>query len=116
MIDQSHKFVSSLNNILAKDGGAIAVIWHSNWRQRNYNYRPDHKERDSNVYALRNNWAIEKGLMKAGPAGYYDEITQFGEEIYCRCFGQYLYSIRDLPKEMLTQRGIEELNRVKGIQ
>src|SRR5207247_2394734 len=29
IIDQSHKFVANLNEIVAKDGGAIAGRWHS---------------------------------------------------------------------------------------
>lgn len=114
MIDQSHKLTSSLNQILATDGGAIAAIWHSHWRQSNYNYRKDHKERDGNVYAIRDSWAIKKGLMKAGSVGYTDEITQPGEEVYCRCNYQYLYNLRDLPKEMITQKGFQELERVRS--
>lgn len=66
LIDQGHKFTANLSNILAQDGGAIALIWHSHWRQANYDYREDHKERDGQVYALRGNWAMQKGLMKAG--------------------------------------------------
>jgi len=43
--------------------------------------------------------------MKAGPAGYLDEITQPGEEPFCRCFVRYIYNIRNLPDDMLTQKG-----------
>lgn len=112
-IDQGHKFVNNLSNILATDGGAIAGIWHSHWRQLNYDFRPDHKERDLQVYTIRNNWAQEAGLMKAGDAGYSDEITQPGEEVYCRCYYQYLYSIRRLDDEMITSKGRAELERAK---
>lgn len=83
LIDQGHKLRASLSEILAVDGGAVALIWRSHWRQAGYNYRVDHKERDGKVYTLRGNWAIERGLMKAGPAGYYDDITAVGEEIFC---------------------------------
>ena len=82
-IDQAHKFTSSLSSIIAMDGNAIAAKWHSNWRQLNYNYREDHKERDEKVYAIRDNWAMKEGLMKAGPNGYTDQITQPAEEVYC---------------------------------
>jgi len=59
LIDQGHKFTANLSNILAQDGGAIALIWHSHWRQSGYDYREDHKERDGKVYAIRgNNWAL----------------------------------------------------------
>jgi hypothetical protein len=113
LIDQGHKLSGSLSNILATDGGAIALIWHSHWRQAGYDYREDHKERDGKVYAMRGNWALKSGLMKAGEAGYYDQITAVGEEVFCRCYAQYLYNLRDLPKAMLTAKGAEELERVR---
>jgi hypothetical protein len=112
-IDQGHKFASSLSNILARDGGAIAVIWNSHWRQANYDFRETHKERDGLVYLLRGNWAQERGLVKPGPAGYYDQVTAFGEEVFCRCWGTYLYAVRDLPPDMLTAKGRGELASVR---
>lgn len=109
LIDQGHKLTASLNEVVAAGGGAIALIWHSHWRQAGYNYREDHKERDGLIYLLRNSWATERGLIKPGPAGWYDLITAVAEEPYCRCYAQWLYNIRDLPVEMLTQKGIEQL-------
>ena len=111
--DQGHKFVANLNNILAVDNGAIALIWHSHWRERGYNYREDHKERDERVYLLRDNWAQQRGLVKPGAAGYYDQVTAVGAEVSCRCWATYLYSLRRLPDEMLTEKGREELARMK---
>ncbi|CAB3741112.1 hypothetical protein LMG22037_06459 [Paraburkholderia phenoliruptrix] len=114
VIDQSAKFVSSLNDIIATDGGAIAARWHSQWRRAGYHFRPDHKDRDSKVYAIRGNWALEKGLMKAGPAGYTDQITQPAEEVYCSCTYEYLYNIRDLPDDMVTAAGREALKEARA--
>lgn len=113
LIDQGHKFVSSLSEILATDSGAIAGEWHSHWRQLNYNYRKDHKERDMHVYAVRGNWALKAGLMKSGDDGYSDEITKPGEEVYCRCFYRWIYNLRDLPDDMMTEKGKSELKRVQ---
>ncbi|TKI02731.1 hypothetical protein [Martelella alba] len=110
-IDQGHKFVSSLNGILATNGGALAAIWHSHYHQPGYDYRIPHKKRDSLVYTIRGNWAIAKGLMKVGPAGYTDKITQPGEEVYCRCYYTYLYNLRDLPDDMLTAKGRAAIGR-----
>lgn len=109
LIDQGHKFTAALNNIIAVDGGAIAVEWHSHYRQPGYNFRPDHKERDGKIYLLRDNWAQEKGLVKVGKAGYYDSITAVGEEVFCRCGAVYIYSLRSLPEDMLTAKGREAL-------
>jgi DNA-directed RNA polymerase specialized sigma24 family protein len=113
LIDQGHKLTASLGEILAKDGGALAMRWHSHWREKNYNYREDHKERDEHVYLLRGSWAQEAGLVKPGPSGYYDSITSVGEEPFCRCYATWFYNLRDLPREMLTQRGAEQLEQVR---
>ena len=111
-IDQGHKFVGNLNNILATEAGALAVVWHSHWRQANYNYREDHKERDGHVYLIRGNWAQERGLVKPGADGYYEDITAVGQEVFCRCYATYLYSLNRLPDDMLTAKGREQLTKV----
>lgn len=114
LIDQSHKFVASLNDIIATDGGAIAMRWNSQWRRRGYSYRVDHKERDQKIYLLRESWAKEKGLIKPGPDGYYDEITKVGEEVFCSCFATWIYNLRDLPPEYITKKGEESLAEVRA--
>jgi hypothetical protein len=81
-IDQGAKFASALSETAAVGTGAIAGIWHSNWRQPNYKYRRDHRERDEKIYAVRGNWAMERGLMNKG-AGYTDDITKPAEEPFC---------------------------------
>lgn len=113
LTDQGHKLTASISDVIAKDGGAIAMVWHSNWRQRGYNYREDHKERDELTYAIKGSWAIERGLMKKGPAGYTDDITAPAEEPFCRCRGTYIYNLRSLPEIMITAKGKSELERVR---
>lgn len=112
LIDQGHKLSASINAVVAKEGSAIALVWHSHWRQSGYDFREEHRERDGLVYALRGNWAIESGLMRVGDAGYYDDVTAVGEEVYCRCWAEYIYSLRNLPRTMLTRKGADELVRV----
>lgn len=114
LIDQGHKLTASINEIIAKDGQALAGRWRSNWRQPGYDYREDHKERDDQVYAVRGSWALDKGLIKPGPAGYYDEVTAVAEEPFCRCYVVWLYNLRDLPKEMLTRKGADELEKARA--
>jgi hypothetical protein len=108
-IDQGHKLLSAVNDVIAVDGGAIAARWHSHFRQPGYDARPDHAERDGRVYLIRGNWAQDKGLVKAGDAGYTDEITQPAQEIFCRCNYHYLYSLKSLPIDMLTAKGLAAL-------
>jgi hypothetical protein len=106
-IDQTLKLNAAINNVIATGGGAIAAKWHSNWRQMNYDYREDHKERDDQIYLFRESWAKEKGLVKPNENGYLDDITKPGEEVYCRCTAVYIYSPFNLPTEMLTEKGRE---------
>lgn len=114
MIDQSHKLIANIDNIIATSNNAIAAEWHSHWRQPGYDYREDHKERDKLVYLIRRNWAQKNGYVKAGPAGYLDEITQPGEEVFCRCYVTYLYNLRSIPEGMLTQKGRKFLESMKA--
>lgn len=108
IIDQTHKLVANINEIVAVDSGAIAARWHSHWKQEGYNYRKDHKERDDKIYLIRGSWAKEKGLIKP-VNGYTDQITNVGEEIFCRCNYVFLFNLRQLPEEFLTAKGKKAL-------
>jgi hypothetical protein len=112
-VDQSFKFVAALSDVIAKDAGAIGMIWRSHWRQPGYDYREDHRERDGRTYPVRGSWAAEAGFVRPGADGWLDEITQPGQEVSCRCFGTYIYALGRLPHELLTRRGEDELKRVR---
>jgi hypothetical protein len=122
LIDQGHKLTASLNEVLATDGGAIAGRWRSHYKQQGYNFRETHKERDYEwnksqgrewVYLMRNSWAQQNGLVKPGPAGYYDQITSAAEEPFCRCYVTWLYTLGKLPPDMLTKKGEAALAEVQ---
>lgn len=104
-IDQGHKLMAAINDTLAIQTGAIAMIWRSHGRyDKHYDARPEHLARDGKVYAIRGNWAMQRGLMNKG-VGYSDEIERVGELPFCRCFAVYLHNLRELPDDMLTERG-----------
>jgi hypothetical protein len=103
VIDQTHKLVANINNIVAVDNGAIAAQWHS-IHTPGYDYRKDHRERDDNIYLIKDSWAKLDGLIKP-VNGYTDDITSPGEEVYCRCSYVYLYNLRQLPEKFLTVKG-----------
>lgn len=109
VVDQTHKLAAAINDVVAVDNGALAVEWHSPWRRPGYDYRKDHKERDLKVYAIRGCWALEQGKMRAGEAGYYDEITHVGEEVSCSCTAKFIFALRKLPADMLTKAGMYAL-------
>ena len=117
LVDQGHKLFSSLNEVVAVGGNAIAAVWHSRWRQPNYNYREDHKERDEQVYLIPDSWAVKAGLIKAGSPGRTDGITKPAEEPFCRCSYVYIYTISALAKlapEMITEKGLAALADAKA--
>lgn len=109
-VDQGHKFAASLSAVFAQAGNAIAGRWHQHHTTQP---RVTHRRRNGRVYLIRGSWAQEKGLVRPGSAGYLDEITQAGEEVNCRCSVQYLFAVRDLPPDMLTEKGKSELERVR---
>lgn len=114
MIDQNHKLIANIDNVIATSNNAIAAEWHSHWRQAGHDYRKDHKERDQQVYLIRGNWAQKNGYVKPGPAGYLDAITQPGEEVFCRCYVTYIYNLRSIPADMLTQKGSKFMESMKS--
>ena len=106
-IDQSSKLIANINNIVATDGGAIAVEWNSNWKQRNYNYRDTHKALDKKVFIIKDGWADKEKLVKGD---YYEDLPdQFGQAIFCQCYGTYIFELSDIPEKMLTKKGQEYL-------
>ncbi len=109
VIDQTAKLVDAITDVVAVDGGALAARWRSPWRRQGYSARIDHKHRDEKVFAVRGNWALEKGLMKAGPNGYTDDIERPGEFVFCQCSYEYLFYLVDLPLDMLTKAGMYTL-------
>lgn len=111
-IDQGAKFVSALNETIAKSGNAIAMRWHSRWRQPGYNYRPDHKERDGLIYLVPGSWALDQGLIKP-VNGYVDDITRPAEEVFCKCSGHWIYTVSSLPDEYLTEKGRQKIAEAK---
>lgn len=113
LIDQGHKLIAAINDVVAADGGAIAARWRSNYRQPGYDYREDHKELDGQVFLIRDSWAHGAGLVKKGSAGYVDESVQPAQLPFCRCAFVYLYALRDLPDDMLTAKGRASLETAR---
>jgi hypothetical protein len=115
IIDQGHKLTSAIQDIVAVDGGAIAMRWHHiKENSAAYTPRPEHEDRDGVIYLIRDSWALKKGLLKVGKTKFTDQTTRPGQEVFCRCTGEYLYNLRDLPSEMISPKGQAELDRVQA--
>ncbi len=109
IIDQGHKLVASINQVVAEESGAIAAIWHHVKESPGYQARPEHEARDGRFFVIRGNWALRDGLMKLAGRKYTDEIEQVAELPFCRCWYEYVTALRDLPNDMLTVKGREAL-------
>ncbi len=112
LIDQSNKLTAAIHRTVAEGGGAIAGQWNSHWREEGYNYRPNHKARDGKVYIVRGSWADEQGYLNALD-GYTDEIEQPGEFVWCRCAYRYIFNLRAMPVEYLSEKGKDALATLK---
>lgn len=117
-IDQSAKLAANISEILAVDSGALAGQWRSRWRKgmpkpAHYDARVEHHERDGEWFMVPGNWALSKGLMKVGPNGYIGDVERPGELPMCSCSYVWATALRDLPENLLTLRGKEELAKVR---
>ena len=81
-IDQSHKLKASLDDIVSKEAGAIAGIWHCR-HSIGYSNRESHISREGNFYFVRDSWAMRDGFIKLAGNQYMDEITAPAQEVYC---------------------------------
>jgi hypothetical protein len=114
---KARSFPAEIEHIFVLAGNPLAAIWHYSDldAQGEYQKTYNHQQQDGRVYAVRGNWAIEKGLMKVGPAGYLDEISRPGQECGCMCSLQWVASVRRLPSDMITAKGHSELDRVAAV-
>lgn len=115
VIDQGHKLSAAINEIVATDGGAIAALWKHVREGGGYQARPEHEQRDGEIFVVHGNWALRSGLMKLAGRRYTSEVEQPGELVFCRCNWLFIYNLRDLPTEMLTTKGRDELARVRAL-
>lgn len=113
LIDQGHKLAASLSEIVAIEGDAIGAVWRSHWRQTGYDYREEHKERDGVFYTMRDGWARQRGFLRIGEQGAWEDHEKPGELVFCRCWAIYRYNLRDVPAEMLTERGAQALAQAR---
>jgi len=99
---QASTFMSEVRDFLTLCSGAIAMIWHySPWGC----LVPSHKDLDGQWYAVRGNWAIQKGLMQVSPNGFHDEVKKRRRELGCMCTSQFVFTFTRLPQDMLTPAG-----------
>lgn len=113
IIDQNAKLFSSINTVVATNGGAIGGYWQSHKFQRGYNGRPDHNSREGKFLLVRDSWAHEAGYVKPNKDGYTDEIEQPAELPFCKCSYRFVFSLRSLPEDCLTSKGRQAIDEAR---
>jgi hypothetical protein len=113
---KNNSFPSAVNRTFSFEGNPLAVKWSYSPLDEAGEFRNvyNHKDLADRVYAIRGNWALEKGLMKPGPHGYVEDVPAPGEEFDCMCGFQFIYNLRSLPESMLTPKGAGELARAQA--
>lgn len=109
-IDQGHKLAASISRVVADASGAIVALWHQHYTRYP---RKDHTERNGRYYLIRAGWAYQQGYAKPSSVGFFEDITKPGEEILCRCTATYYTTLRRLPRDMLTEKGVEYLETLR---
>lgn len=121
-IVKKHSAFEALKKISIEEGkqsGAIAAKWDAQvhhviqemqaWADEMCCQVPGHKERDGTLYAIKGNWALQKGLMTEGTGVVdLDEESLFEDE-ECICCFRYEQALRSLPYSMLTEKGKQTL-------
>ncbi len=120
------KALSGISIELAKETEAIMVEWDAmvkevqpedqEWADEMCCQVPRHKEKHGKKYAVKGNWALEKGLMNKGDGLVdLDDEFLFSEE-ECKCRFIPFRNLRDLPESMMTEKGKKELERVRAVR
>lgn len=117
--DQTRKFTRALDDIIARENGAIGGIWHNRGDKKVTGYpegvnKPtkahgDHWEREGVFFVFRDSWAFKKGYIDAN---IYEKLEDggVGVAIGCRCWLEYIYDLRDVPYNYLTKKGRDFIN------
>lgn len=117
--DQTRKLTSELNQIVAKENGAIGCIWKTRRDKRvvgnpdglypeGNKAHNDHYERENKFFVYKDGWAYKQGLIKGE---IYDNLEDggVGVAIGCRCWVVNIYDLFDVPSENLTKKGAKFL-------
>lgn len=112
--DQVARLNDDIDSIHAKLNGALGLIWHtmedtkvvgnpSGKYPKGNELHNDHYKRNNVFFALKNSYATKKGLLKADIFEDLEDIKKVGRGLNCRCYYEYIYDLRDVPKEYLAK-------------
>lgn len=96
--------------------GPIGAIWHHSPLDEQGDYRNtyDHKTRDGAVYFVENSWAMQRGFVAADAERLLSSIDLPKRAMGCMCSLQWVFSLGNVPPELLTCAGRAELARMEN--
>lgn len=115
--DQTRKSMGILDRIKAEADGALGFIWRTHPDQKpGPKAHPycQHLKHDGKLYVFSNSPAVRDGYITANANVLYTE--QLGDElpsvaVGCRCVARYIYSLKSIPRKMLTPKGQSFIDR-----
>lgn len=121
LTDQSRKMREAMDSIIREELGAIGGFWQGVRDSREVGNpnglypkgnkaHGDHWKREGKFYIFKDSWAYKRGLVKGE---LYEDLEDGGAgvAIGCRCWLRAVYDIRDVPKEFITMKGAEYIER-----
>lgn len=124
--DQTMKLASSYDEIVANHYDAICFIWKTRKDNRvsgnpagkypkadlNSKTHGNHYIRQGRYYFYENSWAIKQGLINKSKIELVSSLKDGmpGKPIGCRCYATNLYELTDIPKQLLSKKGLEYVN------
>lgn len=126
IIDQNNKMIAAVNDVIAEDGGALAMTWHQNYsanprnaenagKKNKLDPHKNHAQFDGKTFIRRESWAVKEGLLKKGDLPFLEDLQTFpGQDVYCGCTASYDYSLTALYRirpDAFTQKGLEKIGK-----
>lgn len=123
--DQTNKLIGNMDNIIAEKYDAICFQWKTRNNNRvvgrpgglypkptNPQMHGDHWGRRDKYFYYPNNEFVKKGYLNLSKfVSASDEIEDGlpSMPIGCRCYAKNIYELSDVPKELLSKKGLEYL-------
>lgn len=116
LTDQTNRLNSDIDNIVATSNDAIGLIWNTREDNRvvgnptglypkGNDMHNNHFERNKKFFILSSGWAHKKKLLSGEIYEQLEDVKTIGRAINCRCYMYYIYDLRDVPKENLSENG-----------
>lgn len=126
--DLTRKSMGSLDRVKAQADWAIGFIWKTRLDKKvvgnpagefptvsDPTVHGNHYEREGKFYVFRDSPAVKDGFIAArGDVMYADQLIDGMPSVPagCRCIARYVYSLKSVPKEILTKKGEAFINKL----